>query len=166
MILSGTGHRPNKLGGYGIAARLKVHDIAVKALEEMKPQAVISGMALGWDTALAEASFVLDIPLIAAVPFEGQESMWPHLSQQKYQSMLRRASEVKYICDPGYAPWKMQVRNEWMVDHSHGVIALWDGSEGGTGNCIRYAQKVGKPIYNQWDRYNEKEVEAKKAAQS
>lgn len=166
MILAGTGHRPDKLGGYGKEAAQHLRAVATKALKYMNPDAVISGMALGWDTALAQAALTLRINLIAAIPFEGQEKMWPEESRLMYKKIISRADDVRYICDPGYAPWKMQRRNEWMVDHSHGVIALWDGSEGGTGNCIRYAQKVGKPIYNQWDRYNEKEVEAKKAAQS
>ena len=30
------------------------------------------------------------------------------------------------------------------------VLAFWDGSSGGTGNCVRYAGKVGKPIENLW----------------
>jgi uncharacterized phage-like protein YoqJ len=40
----------------------------------------------------------------------------------------------------------MQDRNIWMVDHCDALIAVWDGTSGGTANCVRYAQKVGKPI--------------------
>lgn len=40
----------------------------------------------------------------------------------------------------------MQKRNEYMVDHSDKVIAVWDGSKSGTKNCIDYAKKVGKDI--------------------
>jgi O-acetyl-ADP-ribose deacetylase (regulator of RNase III) len=39
-----------------------------------------------------------------------------------------------------------QRRNERMVDLSDMVVAFWDGSSGGTGNCVRYAQKVGKKM--------------------
>lgn len=31
-----------------------------------------------------------------------------------------------------------------MVDLADMVIAVWDGSKGGTGNCVQYAQKKGK----------------------
>ena len=33
-----------------------------------------------------------------------------------------------------------------MVDLADKVIAVWDGSKGGTGNCVRYAGKRGKEI--------------------
>jgi hypothetical protein len=38
----------------------------------MEPTHVISDMALGWDMAVAFAMLKLNIPLIFAVPFEGQ----------------------------------------------------------------------------------------------
>jgi uncharacterized phage-like protein YoqJ len=40
----------------------------------------------------------------------------------------------------------MQKRNEYMVDNSDIVIAVWDGSKGGTYNCVKYAEKLGKKI--------------------
>lgn len=33
-----------------------------------------------------------------------------------------------------------------MVDRCDRLIAVWDGSNGGTGNCVKYAKEVGKPI--------------------
>ena len=45
-----------------------------------------------------------------------------------------------------YYPAKMEKRNEYMVDHSDIVIAVWDGSKSGTENCIKYAQKLNKRI--------------------
>jgi uncharacterized phage-like protein YoqJ len=45
----------------------------------------------------------------------------------------------------------MQTRNKWMVDHSDMVLSLWDGSAGGTANCIEYARHVDKPVVNIWD---------------
>jgi uncharacterized phage-like protein YoqJ len=39
-----------------------------------------------------------------------------------------------------YHPAKMQKRNEYMVDNSDFVIAVFDGEQkGGTFNCIKYA---------------------------
>ena len=151
MIVSGTGHRPNKLGGYGMPATVKLVNLARDWLEENKPSQVISGMALGWDYALAAAAFDLDIPFIAAVPFEGQEKMWPDESKRNYHTLLADASKVEYVCEPGYAPWKMQKRNEWMVDNSDLVLAVWNGTPGGTANCVRYAQQKGIEIVNLWD---------------
>src|SRR3546814_15540871 len=92
-------------------------------------------MALGWDTAWALAALDLGVPLTAAVPFCGQEKSWPAESQRRFHSILERAAAVEIVCPGGFAAHKMQTRNEWMVDHADGVVALWDGSTGGTANC-------------------------------
>lgn len=155
MIVAGTGHRPNKLGGYGLDAKLKLVGLANDWLEANKPTKVISGMALGWDVALAVAALQLGIPLVAAIPFKGQELAWPSSSQKDYNDVLREASEIVYVSEEGYAPWKMQIRNEWMVDHCDLVLAIWNGTLGGTANCVRYAENVDKPIVNLWDKYCE-----------
>jgi hypothetical protein len=146
MILAGTGHRPNKLGGYGPQAHDRRVALAVAALKRHAPARVISGMALGWDTALAIAAVRLEIPFVAAVPFEGQESAWPSLSQAEYRRLLDRAAEVVHVCPPGYAAAKMQTRNEWMVDRCDLLLALWDGSPGGTANCVEYATLRGPTV--------------------
>jgi len=149
-VFAGTGHRPPKIGGYSASARLRVSDFADAVLAKFNPSLVISGMALGWDQALASAAFRRSIPFVAAVPFKGQESKWPEASQNMYHFMLSKAQEVVYVSEPGFSAHKMQVRNEWMVDHSDYVLALWDGSSGGTMNCIRYANSVGVTVMNVW----------------
>ena len=47
--------------------------------------------------------------------------------------------------DP-YASWKIQKRNEWMVDNSDAVITVWNGSLGGTTNTVNYARNLGESI--------------------
>lgn len=153
MIIAGTGHRPNKLGGHAPEIISRLEALALAVLQKHRPTSVISGMALGWDTALAEASIKLGIPLIAAVPFEGQEKKWPAQSQKRYCLILKLAQQVHIVTKGGYSPWAMQLRNEWMVDNADLVSALWDGSEGGTGNCIQYALKVKKLISNAWNSW-------------
>ena len=148
VVVSFTGHRPPKIGGYSIPNptwEYLVDSIAEK-LEELKPVGIITGMALGVDSIAAEIAIELGIPFIAAVPFKGQECKWPKPSQEKYHYLLSKAFEVVYVSEPGYAPWKMQTRNQWMVDNSSHLIAVWDGSAGGTGNCVSYAQSKGTRI--------------------
>lgn len=148
MIVAFTGHRPDKLGGYKVPnpTYLYVCQQIDKTLRELKPEKVISGMALGVDQWAAHIAYKLGIPFIAAVPFEGQEKAWPKQSQMTFHLLLRMASE-KVIVSPGdYSAAKMQVRNEWMVDHCDKLIAVWDGTSGGTGNCVAYAQKSEKNI--------------------
>ena len=113
-------------------------------------------MALGWDTVWAEALIELEVPFLAAIPFEGQESRWPQESQKKYHDLLKKADRVEIISPGGYAAWKMHVRNEWMVDNCDRVVALWDGGDdGGTAACVRYATKRKVPVDNLWDMYRQ-----------
>jgi len=52
---------------------------------------------------------------------------------------------VKYVCE-GYSRACFQIRNEWMVNHSARVIAVFNGDKSGTKNTIDYAMKVGVPV--------------------
>lgn len=40
-----------------------------------------------------------------------------------------------------------------MVDDADRILALWDGSSGGTANCVGYANDIKKPITNLWPVY-------------
>jgi uncharacterized phage-like protein YoqJ len=152
-IFAATGHRPNKLGGYGEDVYQRLKFMARFYLRDTKPKEVISGMALGWDQAWADAAVAEGIPFIAAVPFEGQENIWPEESKARYRELLGKASSKIVVCPGGYAAWKMQRRNEWMVNICTKLVALWDGTSGGTGNCIKYAESVKKPIDNLWSSW-------------
>ena len=150
MILSFTGHRPDKLGGeYKMDGPISnwISEEIDKVLIEHKPESGIVGMALGVDMLAAVCLIYRKIPIIAAIPFKGQECMWPEESQDLYNKILsHKLVTRRYICDPGYAAYKMQTRNEWMVDYSTDLLAVWDESSGGTANCIRYAIKKNKNI--------------------
>ena len=155
MIVSGTGHRPTKLGGYNNKSFLILVGIAENWIKENKPTKVISGMAQGWDQALAQAAINCGIPFIAAVPFKGQEGVWNLKGQNYFNKLLNQAESVTYVCGEGYAPHKMQIRNKWMVDNSDMVLAMWDGTNGGTFNCVNYAQSQDKDIVNLYQQLND-----------
>lgn len=150
LVIAGTGHRLDKLGGYSDKVQLRLAQLACAVFKLYEPRLVITGMAIGWDMALALACGELNIPFVAAVPFKGQEARWPEKTVDLYNRLLGKASEVVYVCEPGYEAWKMQERNEYMVDRADLILALWNGSSGGTANCIQYAQKVHKPVLNVW----------------
>ncbi|MBW4460480.1 MAG: DUF1273 family protein [Nodosilinea sp. WJT8-NPBG4] len=115
---------------------------------------IVSGMALGLDIAAAKVAKLLGLPLIAMVPFEGQESVWNKSDKDIYFNLLSYATEVNYCSPPPYSAWKFQHRNKAIVDNSNKMIALWDGVEdGGTYNCIKYAEATGKPVVNVWNRF-------------
>jgi uncharacterized phage-like protein YoqJ len=126
---------------------------ARKVLDQLEPIRVITGMALGWDQAIAQACVDLKIPFSAAVPFNGQELTWPRAAQDRYHRLLGQAQEVVIVSDGDYAPEKMQVRNQWMVDNCDVLLALYDGSSGGTANCVRYAEGKSVPVINIWSSW-------------
>ena len=87
------------------------------------------------------------------MPFAGQEKKWTYLQQAKYQELLTRAIEIKVVNPGGHAFWKMNSRNEWMVDHTDLVLALWNGAASGTGNCVEYANGKDVEVVNLWDNW-------------
>jgi len=153
-VLAATGHRPDKLeGGYSLVTRRALGAVAVQHLHYNRPDKVISGMALGWDQAVAGACVTLGIPFIAAVPFEGQESRWPAESQERYFRLLGHAESVEYVSQYASAH-SMDLRNRWMVDRAGAMLALWNGDlVGGTANCIRYAESRRVPVVNLWAKW-------------
>jgi uncharacterized phage-like protein YoqJ len=146
-----TGHRPKKLGGYDLNARRALGCFAIEQLYWNAPDRVITGMALGWDQAIAGACIVLGIPFVAAIPMPGHSRPWPREARDRYEFLLSRAQEVAMVSDVlTNVNRAMQKRNEWMVDRADRLLALWDGTFGGTCNCVYYAQRTGVPVDNIW----------------
>lgn len=156
LIYAVTGHRPDKLGGYSDIATDRLEQFAVEVLTLNRPSTVITGMALGWDQAVAFACWVLDIPFIAAVPFASHSSLWTEKQQEIYKFNLSLASKRVIVCNGAYSPEKMMTRNRWMVDYALiqkrcKLLALWNGEkQGGTWNCVEYAQGKGMEVVNVW----------------
>lgn len=150
MIVAVTGHRPNKLGGYRTPNPTfnAVMEGLDRALLELQPERVLLGMALGVDQWMAELCLFNGVPYVAAIPFEGFDSKWPEHSRNNYRRLLAGAVEIVVVCQGEYEPWKMQARNQWMVDHCDRLIAVFDGTPGGTSNCVSYAREVGRPIFS------------------
>lgn len=154
MIISVTGHRPQDLGGYQIIPQLYRFAETMLAIST-KPEYFITGMALGWDQAIAEACIKLNIPFVAYIPFPGQESRWPAQAQTRYNQILYLAKEV-YCVSESYSPATMQERNKAMVNSSDMLVALYNPEKGfgGTYNCMQYAKQIPDyKIVNLWDRW-------------
>lgn len=149
LVVAVTGHRPDKLGGWKTPNELYDLVIAglVKAFEQYKPAYVISGMSLGVDQWAAEICVNMNIPFVAAVPFDDQDKIWPPHSKAKYQWLLSKAYQVTKVSQGTFSAQKMQLRNVWMVNSCHMMIAVWNGSPGGTSNCLGYAAQVGKQVH-------------------
>lgn len=161
MTITGTGHRPDKLnyewdgiGPVSTYIREQLYKIIRNTKESiwMKGTSgpserikVISGMALGFDMILAEIAIDFKLELIAAIPCKGQSIRWPLKSRERYNRILAYEKCIQ-LCSPMglYTRTCMQDRNIWMInemlkDPNHQLIGCFDGSPGGTNNCLRYA---------------------------
>lgn len=153
LIIAVTGHRPHKLGNeydYEGPYSNYLIDQFTWILQEYKPKEIITGLALGVDTLWVLSGMLQGISFRAAIPFEGQEKMWPPRSQEMYWNILNHplCLQKVYVSEPGYSAAKMLKRNEWMVDKCGLLVSVWDGSDGGTANCCRFADKVGRRRIN------------------
>lgn len=166
-----TGHRPSKLlpegekwdlshpliVNYGKAIRRELLKQAgfntdTQTWDMEQPVQLISGMALGIDTigALVLIRLKTQFPdlffLECAIPCAKHESLWPQSEQKRYHEILEKADDVTHVSKKTYDNTCMQRRNEYMVDEADVILAVWDGSKSGTGNCVVYALEKGKPI--------------------
>lgn len=152
-----TGHRPQKLP-FGsresdprcIALKEKLRTEIERLILEKDVTAFISGMAIGVDTYAAEQVLSLkekypNITLEAAVPCLNQAEKWNAAQQERYKALLERCDKVT-VLSQAYTKTCMQERNEYMVDSSSYVIAVWDGKPGGTGNTVRYCRSLGREV--------------------
>lgn len=144
-----TGHRPQKL--YRSEADIK-RDLkeAIKNAISGGYSTFITGMAYGVDIWAGEIVVQLrktnpDLHLIAAIPYPDFGVRWSSEWKERYEELLKKANLIKVIC-PSYNVAAYQRRNEWMVDHSAHVIAVYNGKKSGTKNTIDYAQKRGVQI--------------------
>lgn len=146
-----TGHRPKKIN----LSEKEVKILLEKAIDNAIANGYvtfITGMASGSDIWAAE--IVLErkksnsnLHLICAVPYYGFEKSRTITEQERYKRIINDADLVKEICDK-YFKGCYQVRNEWMVNRSSLVIAVFNGQKSGTKNTVDYAKQKGIKIIN------------------
>lgn len=130
-------------------------ETAVEAtFERLQPTKVITGMAIGFDQLVADVCIKMNIPFVAAVPFDGQENMWPEFAKQRFYKLLLQAQEIVVVNDGTYAAWKLLKRNEWIVNNSDALVCYMVERRTGTKHCVEFAEKKKKSIYNIVDGIN------------
>lgn len=155
--LAFTGHRPEKLFGYDyrIEGNRKML-MELKSTIEMYitrrgVNTFISGMALGTDIWSAQTVLALkkkypNIKLVCAIPCANHPSKWKPKDVEVWHKVVEQADYVHMVSEEEYTAWCMDVRNRWMVDNANYVIGVWDGTKGGTYNCLKYAVKRDRTI--------------------
>ena len=144
-----SGHRPEKLGLPERKVKKALSDEILRAIDDGYVT-FITGMARGVDLwageiVLREKRKNSALHLIAAVPYEGFDARWSWSWRRSYQEVLSGADIVRFIC-PGYSRDAFQRRNEWMVDRSSRLIAVFNGTPGGTKNTLDYAARQKRKI--------------------
>ena len=132
-----------------IALKGRIAD-AVEAAYQEGYRHFLCGMAMGCDLYFCECVLDLrrrmpDVTVEAVIPCPTQADEWP-------ADMVRRYRELVAVCDyetmvsARYTPGCMQRRNRYLVDHASLLIAVYDGSAGGTRNTIQYALSRGVDV--------------------
>ena len=144
--ISFTGHRPQKLSPSSYQSQ--VRQFLSSQLSLHPDLLVISGGALGVDQVAAEVSLDLGIPYVFILPFpvDVMSARWPSSARKHLLHLISHAVRT-YTVQRSFSMSGYQRRNEVMVDHCDLLCAIFDGSPGGTANCIYYAQSIGKDIH-------------------
>ncbi|MEG1760062.1 MAG: SLOG family protein [Alistipes sp.] len=141
-----TGHRTYD----GRAAEMLCATIA--ALYHRGYRTFMSGMAVGFDLAAAEAVIACraqlpGLHLLCAVPFEEQPRQFSAVDKQRYAALLATADAVEIVC-AHYLSECYTLRNNFLIDNASTLIAYYDGSAGGTHYTFRRAQRQRLEIIN------------------
>jgi len=118
-----------------------------------------TGGALGFDTVIAERILLDNTEnLNLYLPFKSFGSNWYSNDDRiRLEKHKHYAQEVIYTSTKeGYSDSALYtIRNKAIVNNSDIIIALWNGSNTGTKNCIDYAEKQNKKVINIWDNWRE-----------
>ncbi len=101
----------------------------------------------------------MNIRLLCAVPFSSQYAVWREPKAVfLYTKILCRADEVVLLRrGKPKSQWEavlwLDERNHWMIDNGDTLLALWNGTQGGTRNAVYYAMEHACPYVNVWDQW-------------
>ena len=153
-MIAVTGHRTPQINFEYLARPYDETTDAViwvkKALEIVISERInedfIVGGAGGVDTWAAEEALRQGGRVHLYIPCTNFSLNWPQASRDRLHGIASKAATVRVVTPMPYQPWMMQRRNEAMVDDCDRLIAVYNGSPGGTRNCMEYAARKGKPI--------------------
>ena len=143
-----TGHRPDKIKGSEADIRNWLNLEIMAAIKDGY-DTFIAGMALGVDMWAAEEVLKIKesqkVKLVCAVPAKGVEENRTEEEKEAFHKVINMADRVEYLSEK-VSRSCFSKRDKWMVDNSSRVIAVFNGTHGGTEYTIRYADKLGRNI--------------------
>lgn len=172
-VLMGTGHRPKnyvEYKHYEESLHVLKNSIA-KVVEEKEIEVshVISGLALGFDTALAMYANENNIPLHAYIPFIGQEYMWSTNMQNTYQTLIKSAERIHIAHSKNIPDSRRNIvsalhqRNTAMLENTDLCLTFHrrDITTGGTVDAIKKAKANCIFTIPVWTEYQKQAAVAK-----
>lgn len=150
-VISATGHRPDRLGGYRHWQAEPLIVLAADTLVAMRPDYVWTGGAQGWDQCVGWACVRLGIPFGVIVPGMARPhgGNWPPAARAEYERLLALAADVEQRPFAG-AFQEYRDRDEQLVERADWMLALWSGVPSGTGITVRMAHERHVPVWNVW----------------
>ena len=135
-----TGHRHLKY--------VDVEQSLVKVHSDFPGAMWITGGAYGLDSHAAQYALDNSIPLWLVLPFPAKILCAKWISYDSQELLFRSVKECTKlsVISPVFSMQSYQLRNEFMVDASDVLTAFFDGSPGGTANCVKYAKSVGRRV--------------------
>lgn len=151
-----TGHRPEKLP-WGtnendercLAVKRQINEALELAYEKGKRH-FICGMARGADFYFCEAALALrerreGVTVEAALPCEEQALRWNERDRNRYFTLVG-GCDLETMVQHRYDKGCMLRRDRYMVDHASMLIAVYNGTLGGTMYTVSYAMKRGVEV--------------------
>ena len=151
-----TGHRPSKYPYLGqpesepyALLRSRLEEAVIHLTEEGAAH-FISGGALGVDMLAAELIVELrqDNPLLTlemALPCPEQAARWRREDRLRHELLCEEA-DVLTVISEFYTPFCMYERNRFLAESCDILLAVYDGTPGGTRMTVGLAYDAGKRI--------------------
>lgn len=141
--------------GYSEQMFARFVSLAKVSLVQIQAMEVITGMDRGWQQAAALAALELKIPLIAAIPFAGQDKDWQASDSERWEAILFQTRSIIHVeglrdYEAQTVEDKLKKRDKWMTDYSDEVLALHDGRKDDIFESLEYAKKQNKVVFNVW----------------
>lgn len=126
--------------------------VVIRELYDRGLRTFLSGMAVGFDLAAAEAVLACresmpGLRLVAVVPFRGQQSRFGVQDRERYARVLGASDEVIYLSERYYERC-YAVRNAYLTDHASVLVAWCNGSRSGTQQTVCLARRRGLEVLN------------------
>lgn len=151
-----TGHRPDKLPYLRRTDHPDYHRLSAVLCAiclELYGEGFtrfLSGMALGVDMLAAEVVLKMRkaypaLSLTCVLPCRDQTSRWSEVDRLRHQDILLQADEI--VClQESYSRSAMLARDRYLVKHSDCLLAVFNGSPGGTKYTVDCALQAGHRV--------------------